>query len=198
MQSRDALIWAGLCALVTAAIGAAALSPLLEWRDSIYIVAGFAGIIALALMLFQPLLAVGFLPGLRGRRGRALHKLVGIALVALVGAHVIGLWITSPPDVIDVLLFRSPTPFSVWGALAMWALFGAGLLAALKKQTPLRLWRLGHTAFVIIAVIGTVIHALRIDGAMEDVTKVLLCLGVIVAVIKAIMMRRVWVMRRSR
>ena len=26
--------------------------------------------------------------------------------------HVAGLWITSPPDMIDALLFTSPTPFS--------------------------------------------------------------------------------------
>ena len=45
--------------------------------------------------------------------------------------HVAGLWLTSPPDVIDVLLFRSPTPFSAWGAIAMWAVFAAALWAAL-------------------------------------------------------------------
>ncbi len=148
-------------------------------------------------MLFQPLLAIGFIPGLAGYRGRSMHKVVGATLVLMVVVHVAGLWMTSPPDVIDVLLFRSPTPFSIWGALAMWAVFGAALLAVLKRRTPLRLWRLCHTAFVIVAVVGTVIHALRIDGTMEDATKVLLSLAVIAALAKAIATRRVWVMRRS-
>ena len=198
MQPRGVLIWVALIGIVAASVAAAALSPLLQWRDSIYIIAGFAGIIALALMLFQPLLVIGFLPGLGGSRGRTLHRIVGAALVMMVVLHVVGLWITSPPDVIDVLLFRSPTPFSIWGALAMWAVFGAALLATLKKRVPLRIWRLGHTALVALAVVGTVIHALRIDGTMEDVTKVLLCLAVVAALIKAIATRRVWVMRRTR
>ena len=198
MQPRGVLIWVALIGIVTTSVAAAALSPLLQWRDPIYIIAGFAGVIALALMLFQPLLVIGFLPGLGGGRGRSMHRFVGAVLAMMVVFHVAGLWITSPPDVIDVLLFRSPTPFSIWGALAMWAVFGAALLATIKKRLSLRFWRMGHTVLVAFAVIGTVIHALRIDGTMGDVTKVVLCFAVVAAFIKAIGTRRVWVMRRTR
>lgn len=43
--------------------------------------------------------------------------------------HVVGLWVTSPPDVIDALLFWSPTPFSFCGVVAMWAVFASALMA---------------------------------------------------------------------
>lgn len=38
-------------------IAVAAFSPLLEWRGPVYIAAGFAGILGMALILAQPLLA---------------------------------------------------------------------------------------------------------------------------------------------
>jgi hypothetical protein len=107
-------------------IAAAAASPLLAWRQPVYIIAGFAGIAAMALLLLQPLLAAGLLPGLT-RSARAPHPPLDrrLRLFGLVVGHVGGLWVTSPPDVIDALTFSSPTPFSAWGVIAMWALFGA-------------------------------------------------------------------------
>jgi len=51
-------------------VSAAIMSPLLEYRSPIYIAAGFSGVIGMTLLLFQPLLAAGYLPGLTGRRGR--------------------------------------------------------------------------------------------------------------------------------
>ena len=109
---RSTLPWAGLSAAVAIPFGIAATSPLLAWRDPIYIAACFAGVAAMALLLAQPLLAGGYLPGLHGRRGRRVHRWTGIALVAAIAVHVGGLWLTSPPDVKDALLFVSPTPFS--------------------------------------------------------------------------------------
>src|SRR5690242_2403295 len=110
-SARATVIWAALVAAVGVPIVAAAGSPLLEWRDAIYILAGFAGIIALGILLVQPLLIGGYLPGLSAYRGRRVHRWVGGALVAAVVIHVAGLWITSPPDMVDALLFASPTPF---------------------------------------------------------------------------------------
>jgi hypothetical protein len=51
---RLTLIWAALTAAVCVPIAAAAASPLLAWRGPVYILAGFAGIIALGLVLVQP------------------------------------------------------------------------------------------------------------------------------------------------
>ncbi len=191
---RVFLIWGALGLAVATPIFAAANSPLLQWRDPIYIAAGFAGIIGMALMLFQPLLAIGALPGLSPHASRSLHRYGGAVLVLAVVVHVAGLWITSPPDVIDVLLFRSPTPFAIWGALAMWAVFAAALLAVIRGRLPLRTWRWGHTGLVTLAVVGTIIHAIQILGTMEPITKALLAILLGAALTYAIAKRRVWVM----
>ena len=182
-QTRKALVWSALAIAVIVPVGAAAMSPLLAWRNPIYIAAGFAGVFAMALLLVQPLLVAGHLPGLEGAQGRRTHRWVGAGLVAAVAAHVGGLWITSPPDVIDVLLFRSPTPFSVWGVIAMWAVIAAALLAAFRRRLRVRArtWRLAHTSLALVVVVGSTVHALLIDGTMETISKVVLCAMVLAA-----------------
>ena len=188
------LIWAGLAAAVAVPIAAAAASPLLAWRDPVYIVAGFAGVVALGLLLIQPILIGGYLPGLSAHRGRRVHRWIGGMLVVAVVIHVGGLWVTSPPDVIDALLFVSPTPFSAWGVIAMWAVFAAALLAAFRRQLPLRLrtWRVGHTTFAVVIVLGSVVHAMLIVGTMETVSKTSLCVLVLAAIMKVIIDLRGW------
>jgi hypothetical protein len=148
----------------------------------------------MALLLLQPLLAGGYLPGATGRGARRLHAWVGAGLVIAIIVHVVGLWLTSPPDVIDALLFRSPTPFSVWGVVAMWAAFAAALLAALRRSLRLRpmLWRLGHTALASIVVLGGVVHALLIEGAMGPISKAGLCVLVLAAAAKVMADLRPW------
>ena len=93
---------------------------------------------------------------------------------------------------VDVLLLRSPTPFSLWGVAAMWALFAAGLVAALRRRFSLGVWRVVHTALVVIVVTGTVVHALLIDGAMETVSKWALAVMLGVATLKTISVLRCW------
>lgn len=186
---RQGLIWLTVVLVIAVPLIAATESPLLAWREPVYIAAGFAGIIAVALMSLQPLLVADALPGIRGRR---VHPWIGAALIVMVLVHVAGLWITSPPDVVDVLLFRSPTPFGIWGAIAMWAAFAAALLAVFRKRIGLRIWRMGHTAATTMVVIGTVAHALLIEGAMEVVSKSILCLFVIASFAWAIWQRGAW------
>ena len=108
-------------------------------------------------------------------------------------SHVGGLWITSPPDVIDALLFTSPTPFSVWGVFAMWATFAVALLAALRERLRLRprTWRISHKSLSVVIVVGTVIHAILIEGTMETVSKVVLCALVVAATAKVLSNLRV-------
>lgn len=175
------LIWAGLALAVVVPLTFAATSEYLAWRDPVYIAAGFSGVIALCVALVQPLLAAGWLPGLRRLRGRRVHRFIGVVLVAAVVVHVAGLWITSPPDIEDALLLRSPTPFSVWGVVSMWALFAAALLAVLRHRLSPRVWRIGHTSLVSIVVLGGAIHALLIEGTMEPISKAILCGLAIVA-----------------
>ncbi|MGX1498793.1 putative ferric reductase [Labrenzia sp. MBR-25] len=196
---RAFLIWAGLATIVVVPILAAAASPLLQWRQPVYIAAGFAGIAAMVLLLLQPLLAGGYLPGVSGLRGRRLHLWTGILLVSAIILHVGGLWITSPPDVIDALLFRSPTPFSAWGVIAMWAVFAGAFLAAFRWSLALspRLWRRLHTLLAMVIVAGSVVHALLIEGTMETYSKAALCALAVAATVKVIVDLRIWA-RRSR
>jgi predicted ferric reductase len=185
---RATIAWIILAVATIGPIAVAAWSPLIAWRGPIYITACFAGIAALCLLLFQPLLAAGMIPGLSRRRARTAHHWVGGALVLGVVAHVAGLWITSPPDVLDALLLRSPTPFSAWGVIAMWAVVISAFLAAFRMRLRIRprLWRMVHKVLAIVIVAGTVVHALLIEGMMETVTKAGLCLLVLVATLRAL------------
>ena len=148
-MTRVAAIRAALFLAILLPLGAAATSPLLAWRDPIYIGAGFAGILALGLTLVQPVLASGWL-GLAPIPARKVHRLVGFGLMGAVIAHVAGLWITSPPDVIDALLFRSPTPFSAWGVVAMGAIFLAAFLVVVRRRLPVAVWRVSHKALAAV------------------------------------------------
>jgi predicted ferric reductase len=192
MRARVTLIWAALAAALGVPIAAAAASPQLEWRDAVYIVAGFAGIVALGLVLVQPLLIGGYLPGLSAYRGRRAHLWIGGGLVVAVVVHVAGLWITSPPDMIDALVFASPTPFSPFGVIAMWAIFAVALLAALRRRLEPRTWRIAHMSLAVVIVAGSVVHAMLIEGTMETVSKAALCVLVVAAAIKVMIDRRVW------
>jgi predicted ferric reductase len=195
--TRVILIWAALAAAICVPIAAAAISPLLAWRDPVYIVAGFAGIVALGLMLVQPMLIGGYLPGLSALRRRRAHRWIGGVLVVAVIFHVGGLWITSPPDVIDALFFASPTPFAAWGVIAMWAIFAVALLAALRRRLRLgpRTWRIAHMSLAVVIVVGSVVHGILIEGTMETVSKAALCALVLAATIKVVADLRV---RRQR
>jgi hypothetical protein len=196
--ARVILIWVAVALTVCVPIAAAAANPLLAWRGPVYILAGFAGIVGLGIMLFQPLLIGGYLPGLSGRIGRHAHRWIGAALVVAVVIHVAGLWITSPPDMIDALLLTSPTPFSPFGVIAMWSIFAVAVLAALRRRLGLRprTWRIAHLSLAIVIVAGTVVHALLIEGAMETITKAALCALVLAATVKVI--GDLWVWRKRR
>jgi hypothetical protein len=192
--ARVIVIWAVLAAAICVPIAAAVASPLHAWRHPIYILAGFAGIVALGLMLVQPLLAGGYLPGLPAYRGRRAHHWIGGALVVAIVIHVGGLWISSPPDMIDALLFESPTPFSPWGVIAMWAIFAVALLAVLRRRLGLgpRTWRVAHMSLAVVIVVGSVVHGILIEGTMETVSKAALCALVLAATIKVMADLRVW------
>ncbi len=191
---RATLIWMALATAIGVPIIAAAISPLLKWRDPVYIVAGFAGIVALGLVLIQPLLIGGYLPAVSASRGRRTHRWIGGTLVVAVLIHVAGLWFTSPPDMIDALTFTSPTPFSPWGVVAMWAIFAVALLAAFRRRLGLgpRRWRIAHMLLAVVIVVGSVVHGMLIEGTMETMSKAALCALVIAAAATVMVDLRVW------
>ncbi len=197
-MTRARLIWTVLALVLAVPLIAAANSPLLAWRDPLYIIAGFAGVVGMGLLLLQPLLAGRYLPGLSPLASRRWHRRVGLTLIATILIHVGGLWVTSPPDVVDALLFVSPTPFSAWGVVAMWASFAAVFLGIYRQHLHLRfrVWRLGHTALAAVTIIGSVVHALLIEGTMEIITKTALCALVVLASVRTLAKLRVWDVRR--
>jgi predicted ferric reductase len=190
-MARVALIWAVLAAAIGVPIALSLTSDLLEWRGPVYIVAGLAGMLALGFLLVQPLLIAGYLPGLSAFRGRRVHHWIGGALVVAVLVHVGGLWFTSPPDMIDALLFASPTPFSPFGVVAMWANFADAVQATIRRRLGLRTWRIAHMSLAVVIVVGSVVHAMLIEGTMETMSKAALCALVGAAAIKV--MSDLWV-----
>jgi predicted ferric reductase len=191
---RAILIWAALAAVIAIPLTVAAGSEYLQYRDPVYIAAGFAGVAALAILLLQPLLAAGFLPGLSMPKGRRVHRWTGVALLTAIAVHVAGLWVTSPPDMIDALTFTAPTAFSVFGVVAMWALVFAAALAAFRKTLRLRpqLWRLAHSMAATLVVGGSVAHALLIEGTMGQASKLMICAVLVIALALTLLRLRPW------
>ncbi|MBN9670852.1 ferric reductase-like transmembrane domain-containing protein [Roseibium aggregatum] len=173
------IVWAGVAAMMTVPVIMATASPYLAYRNTAYIFGGFAGIFGLAFFFIQPLLAAGFLPGPGVLKQRRWHRFVGTAIVACVLLHLAGLYLTSAADTLDALLLVAPTPFSVYGVIALWGILLTTLLVMFRRRWGLRYsaWRLVHNGLALVVVVATVIHALLIQGAMEGFTKWILCLA---------------------
>jgi len=192
---RAILVWGALAGVIAASTVVAAGSEYLQYRSFVYVAAGFAGVFALALLLVQPLLAAGLLPGFPMRTGRWVHRWTGAALLLATAAHVVGLWITSPPDMVDALTFTAPTAFSVFGVVAMWALIAAALLASVRKKLGIRpqVWRLAHTTAACFVVVASVAHAILIEGTMGTVSKSVMCVVVIGAMALTVGHLKPWI-----
>lgn len=187
------LVWLILATAVIGPIAIAATSPVLVGRDAAYLVSGIAGVTALALLLLQPLLAAGYLPGLHVMQERQWHRWLGSSIFIAVLLHVGGLYITSPPDTIDALLLVSPTLFSVYGVIGLWSLVLTAVLVAVRLRIGVRygIWRIIHNALAVVVVVSSVVHAWMIEGAMGSLSKVLLCIGVLLATAIVILHLRV-------
>lgn len=166
-----------ICVLVLAAsaFGLAAASPLQRGREAVWIFGGLTGTAALALLSVQPLLV----SGVATRAGRRRHRWLGAAILALALAHVAGLWLYSPEDITDALLLRAPTPFSAWGVAGLAGLLAAGIVSTLRRPIPPHVWRPLHLGLAVTGALCAVIHAWLIFGAMEPVSKALLCLVIL-------------------
>jgi predicted ferric reductase len=178
-----ALAWGLLAACVLVPIGIAAANPLQASRDALWIGGGLAGAVALALMLVQPLLAAGALPGAAASTGRWWHRRLGVSIAALIGLHVFGLYLSSPEDIADALMLVAPTPFSVYGVIGLAGIALTLALVALRSRAGLRYvtWRIIHNGLALIVVGASIAHALLIEGAMGVVSKATLCALVLAA-----------------
>lgn len=171
----------------------AASSPFLQGRSAAYVIGGMAGVIAPSFLLFQPLLAAQLLPGLRARTARRWHLWIGRGLVLTVLVHIVGLYIASPMDALDALLLVSPTPFSIYGVVAMWAVVLTTLLVLLRDRIGLerRNWSLVHNVLGAVIAVATVIHAMQIEGTMGTISKTVLCLCILAVVARVVLYQRV-------
>lgn len=182
MSMRQKLVWGIVAFVALVPLVAVGFSAQLAWRDPIYIGSGFAGVAALSLMLIQVLLAGRFkFLGISPSAASRFHLILGQVLVLAVFAHVAGLYLTSPLDVVDVFLLRAPTVYSFWGLLALYALFATFLVAMFRRSVRLRpkTWRKIHGTLAAITAIGTVAHTVLIQGTMEPVSKGILCFAVL-------------------
>jgi predicted ferric reductase len=179
------LVWFLLAACILIPVGIAAANPLQANRDALWIVGGMTGIVALALLLAQPLLAAGYLPGPSLTAGRRWHRWLGTMIVLTVGLHIGGLYLSSPEDITDALLLVAPTPFSVYGVIGLCGVVLTAILVAVRSRTGLRYasWRILHNAIALVVVVSSIVHALLIEGAMGSVSKLVLCVLVFAATV---------------
>lgn len=193
------LIWLLALSVFVAPLLIAALSPLHAGRQIAYVVAALAGVLALGLLLLQALLAARLLPALPWAKARRWHRWLGSALALAIALHVGGLYLSSPADVIDALLLRAPTLFSLYGVIALWAALLLALVAAMRLRLPLSYgkWRIVHSSLAVIVVLTTVPHALLIEGTMGLLSKWLLSIAVLLAT-AAVCLRLWWRTGRTR
>lgn len=177
------LSWVLLFFVVAVPVLVAALSPLQKSREVIYVVGGLSGVVALTLLLVQPLLVIGYLNGVSLTRQRRWHLWSGALLVFSVALHISALYITSPDDITDALLLRSATPFSVYGVIGSWGVVLIVILVVLRARIkiPAKLWKAIHAIFAAIVVVASVVHALWIQGAMGTASKWVLCGTILIA-----------------
>lgn len=187
------LLYCILATLLAGPVVVAATSPLLSGREAVYIVGGMSGVVALALLLLQPILASGYLPSISTIKSKAWHRRIGLLLVLAIALHIVGLYLTSPDDLMDALLLISPTPFSLYGVVGMWAIIVTTLLVVLRSHLSWRhtLWKIVHNILACIVVVTSVTHALMIDGAMGYRSKLILCIAIIALTIVVIVHLRI-------
>jgi predicted ferric reductase len=186
-------IWVVLAWAVIGPVAIAATSPLLGARTGVYIMAGMAGVVALALLFVQPLLATGFLPGLKVAQARLWHRWVGTGIAIGVALHVGGLYLISPSDALDALLLVAPTPFSIYGVIGMRSVVFTIILVVLRSRMGFgyNAWRIIHNGLSAIVVVTSVVHALMIEGTMGSLSKQILCFFVVAIMMIASLFLRV-------
>lgn len=170
-------VWLIVAAIAAVPVIAAALSPLQRGRETLWIIGGMAGVVALSLLFVQPLFTATAPVLTAARKGISWHRWGGVAIIAMVGLHVGALYAYSPEDVMDALLLVAPTPFSLYGVIGLWCVILTGVLAAARRRLRLghRRWRIAHSVLAVAIVSATAVHAVLIEGAMEEISKLAIC-----------------------
>jgi predicted ferric reductase len=175
--------WSAVALIAAIPVIVAAASPLQRGREFLWVLGGMAGVVALSLLFVQPLLMATSRVLIGPREGIRWHRLGGVAIVALVAVHIGALYAYSPDDITDALLLTAPTPFSLYGVISLWCLVLTAALAASRRllRLNLRLWRLAHSVLAVAVVGAGAVHAIQIEGAMEDMSKLAICIAALAA-----------------
>lgn len=175
-------VWLIVAAIAAVPVIAAALSPLQRGRETLWIIGGMAGVVALSLLFVQPLFTATAPVLTAAREGIRWHRWGGMTIIAMVALHVGALYAYSPEDVMDALLLVAPTPFSLYGVIGLWCVILTGVLAAARRRLRLghRRWRIAHSVLAVAIVSATAVHAVLIEGAMEEISKLAICLAALV------------------
>ncbi|WP_100963995.1 ferric reductase-like transmembrane domain-containing protein [Bosea sp. FBZP-16] len=180
---RRRIAWLAIAAVAIIPVVAAALSPLQRGREFLWVVGGMAGVAALSLLFVQPLLTATAPVLMQPARGLRWHRWGGIAIVAGVALHVGALYAYSPEDVMDALLLVAPTPFSLYGVISLWCLVLTAILAVMRRRLRFshRNWRIAHSVLAVAIVSAGSVHAILIEGAMEEFSKLMVCIAALAA-----------------
>lgn len=181
-ERRRIAAWIVIAALAGGPVLAAALSPLQRGRELLWVIGGIAGVLALSLLFLQPLLMAAAPPLMRAGAGVRWHRLGGIVIVVMVVVHVGALYLYSPDDITDALLLVAPTPFSLYGVISLWCLVLTAALAATRRVLKIgyRPWRILHSILAVAVVGAGAVHAIQIEGAMEEYSKLAICIAALV------------------
>jgi len=171
--------WLSVIVIAAVPVIAAAVSPLQSGREALWVVGGMAGVVALSLLFVQPLLMATAPTLLSTRDGIFWHRWSGILIVALVALHIGALYAYSPDDVTDALLLVAPTPFSLYGVISLWCVVLTLGLVVGRRMLRLdhRHWRILHSVLAVAIVAAGAVHAVLIEGAMEEMSKLAICVA---------------------
>jgi hypothetical protein len=181
-----------VAALLVGPAAAALASPLQVGRDAGWVLGAVAGAVALSLLAVQAALPTPWLDGVLARPWSALHRAVGLAVAAVVLAHMAGLYLSSPDDVRDALLLRAPT-YSRLGVLSAWTVGLSIALALARRRLGLTYsdWQILHSALAVAIVTTAVGHTVMIRGTLDGPAELLACGAALVAVSAAIVYQHV-------
>ena len=177
---------------------AAAASPLQTGREAVWVIGALSGVLALSLLVIQVLLPTPWLRGIIFGDDSRVHRILGIAVAAVVLAHIIGLYIASPDDIADALVLQAPT-YSRLGVLSAWCLALSLGLALARRKLALTYsdWQIVHAVLAVVIVATAVAHTVMIRGTLDGPVEVLLSGAAVIAVTAAVVYRFIlWPLQR--
>jgi predicted ferric reductase len=169
--ARRVALRAALAAVVALPLLLALTDFHLEDAPAALVLSTAAGALAVSALVLQPLLAG------RGRIGA--HRLLGGVALALVLAHVAGLFVVAPDDALFAMSPDGPTRARM-ALIATIALVAVVALGVGRGRLPISAasWRILHAFLAALVIALGLGHAVLTDGALDGVgTPLLLGLG---------------------